>query len=716
MEGPKFTFDTLGRSGVPGVVHALGPYARALITTPPPQCDAIAASAEIGAGRLVAVSHEGYISHAKGLLNGIPFWSAIVSWAGHSRGDGKVVKVGVYGKDVSWLASLITAMELQAQFAAVPAQDPTCDVVLWMGTTGSGNVVPKEADIRATEFAWFLPFMERGGGLIVSMCPWGFEQITGKRVLDESAQNHLLWLFGLAFSNEYASGEGNISLAVSNPERANCGLAMRAAAQMQEQGKKIGDTDLRCITSALRAVPLAHPELAGVREFVERLLAGHDKMQLFAKGQPVKATDHLAALHVTWLTLLWKSLPAEWITAAPNVELPPGPLENVYLTLDERMEGWISTGVYVPPGVAVTVQALGPHAGWRARIGCHTDTLWHLPEWRRWPETSVTIALDGPVVKIASPYGGLLYFEGEGKRASIHLNVNGVIRCPWFDSTLMADHDWPVLRAHPGPWGELVGKHIIFSMPSQCMRLIENPRAVLAYWDSVVASHFDLIFGSPPLAPARRERIVADVQISAGYMHSGYPIMVHLDQAEPTAQRPLPPFIDLASLAKEGNWGIYHELGHNRQHGTWTFDGTGEVTVNLFSLFSMERVCHLTPWRHSWLENQKADTRKYLQRVNWSEWKNHAGIALVSYAMLQRQFGWDPIAATMQKISSTLSDHASNQDKMDAWVKTLSLHTHHNLIPYYKAWGMPLSAKLVADPEVTSLPPWGENPAALMDA
>jgi hypothetical protein len=36
--------------------------------------------------------------------------------------------------------------------------------------------------------------------------------------------------------------------------------------------------------------------------------------------------------------------------------------------------------------------------------------------------------------------------------------------------------------------------------------------------------------------------------------------MVHLDQAEPTPQRPLPPFIDLASLTKEGNWGIYHEV------------------------------------------------------------------------------------------------------------------------------------------------------------
>ncbi len=138
--------------------------------------------------------------------------------------------------------------------------------------------------------------------------------------------------------------------------------------------------------------------------------------------------------------------------------------------------------------------------------------------------------------------------------------------------------------------------------------------------------------------------------------------------------------------------------------------------MNFFSLFSMERICRITPWNHPWLLNQKPSARDYLKRVDWSKWKDHAGIALVMYAMVQRQFGWDTFAATMNKISSTLPDHASEQDKMDIWVKTLSLHTLHNLIPFHKAWGMPLSAKLQADAEVVSLPVWGDNPAALMDA
>ena len=39
-----------------------------------------------------------------------------------------------------------------------------------------------------------------------------------------------------------------------------------------------------------------------------------------------------------------------------------------------------------------------------------------------------------------------------------------------------------------------------------------------------------------------------------------------------------------------GSWGLYHELGHNHQNRDWTFDGTVEVTVNLFTLYVYDKV------------------------------------------------------------------------------------------------------------------------------
>ena len=61
-----------------------------------------------------------------------------------------------------------------------------------------------------------------------------------------------------------------------------------------------------------------------------------------------------------------------------------------------------------------------------------------------------------------------------------------------------------------------------------------------------------------PRERARPERYVTDVQISAGYMHAGYPIMTHLDAAAR--------FVDLrASGRRKGDWGLFHEMGHNHQ-------------------------------------------------------------------------------------------------------------------------------------------------------
>lgn len=179
---PKLQFDKLGRSGVPGVVHVLGPNAEAIFTSPPPQCDAVAAAAEgPNNGRVVAVAHEGYITHPSDLTHGPDFWREIVSWAGHygggRGGSGAPVRVGCHGRDTAWLTDVLKKAHLEGSFIVVNEQDPSCNVIVWIGTTGSGNVMSKYTDIRTTEFGFLLNFVERGGGLVVSMCPWGFESV-----------------------------------------------------------------------------------------------------------------------------------------------------------------------------------------------------------------------------------------------------------------------------------------------------------------------------------------------------------------------------------------------------------------------------------------------------------------------------------------------------------------------------------------------------------
>jgi hypothetical protein len=153
--------------------------------------------------------------------------------------------------------------------------------------------------------------------------------------------------------------------------------------------------------------------------------------------------------------------------------------------------------------------------------------------------------------------------------------------------------------------------------------------------------------------------------------------MAHLDQVT-VAQDKGATVLDLPRLQEEGTWGMYHELGtfdkawqsmarhafyiglmttgkchgwlttvlsgHNQQESAWTFSGAGEVTVNLFTLYSMQRLHGIEPVLHPWILKQKAKAKAYLQdetsssKEKWAQWKRDAGMALWMYAQLQHEY------------------------------------------------------------------------------
>ena len=88
-------------------------------------------------------------------------------------------------------------------------------------------------------------------------------------------------------------------------------------------------------------------------------------------------------------------------------------------------------------------------------------------------------------------------------------------------------------------------------MPTYAIQELDNPMELITFWDDLVASHYE--FAAEPL-PSRPERFVSDAQISAGYMHSGYPIMMWLDVVQPREGK-LPVLLDLEELSSKGNWG-----------------------------------------------------------------------------------------------------------------------------------------------------------------
>lgn len=67
------------------------------------------------------------------------------------------------------------------------------------------------------------------------------------------------------------------------------------------------------------------------------------------------------------------------------------------------------------------------------------------------------------------------------------------------------------------PWGELATDNIILTVPTENLRTLEDPEPVLRLWDKMMQAIARL--AAQPFPFHRPERIVADVQISAGRCH-----------------------------------------------------------------------------------------------------------------------------------------------------------------------------------------------------
>jgi hypothetical protein len=157
----------------------------------------------------------------------------------------------------------------------------------------------------------------------------------------------------------------------------------------------------------------------------------------------------------------------------------------------------------------------------------------------------------------------------------------------------------------------------------------------------------------------------------------------------------------------DGFWGLFHELGHMFQHDAWTWEGTGEVTVNIFTLHAMDTKCGLKPWIHPWLAGHMSDVRKYLEDgADFEEWKSDPGVALTIYAQQARDFGWEPFKKVFREYETLpcCEQPTNYEDKVRQWMVRFSLATGRNLCPAFEFWGFPYTDQ--ASGFVEDLPPY----------
>ena len=682
--------EAIAVAGVPGPLCVFGEAAFPVVLARSGEgFEPVVAAARPGRGRVLAFGHNGYLDPGVGGME--RFHRNALRWlaAGAER-----PRVAV--RRLPRLRRL-----LQGAGCTVEELDVSSEV-------RPALVALDGASLRAREVPILRRWVEEGTGLLTASLGWGWMQLNrGKDLRRDHPGNRLLGPWGLVWADGTLEATGEEGIQVARPPA--FAHAARAWEGVVDDARAIDPPEralaLAVLTRAARSLP---------RD--DRLLRPQLRAQLRDAPPLPTAKRPLGPEHLRARTLVAFELDEIGERAAGEVEAHPAaadfpgavpsgaPRARVRRTLDTSIPGWHSLGLYAPPGelLHVTVSEIGARAGLHLRIGCHEDRVWRRPRWTRMPEITRVWPIDRPAVDAAGAFGGLLYVVVPPRcpAGALEITIEGAIAAPLFIAGVTDPEEWrTTLRHHPAPWAEIGSRRVIVTVPSTSVRELDDPVALMETWDRILALDEELCGRSA--AAARPERIVCDRQISAGYMHAGYPIMVHMDQ-----QRNL---VDRDHLLA-GNWGLFHELGHNHQHRDWTFAGTGEVTCNLFSLYVFEKLCGVGLQDP---RSRMSPERRIQRTADWdsaapdfARWKSDPFLALVMYAEIAEVFGWEVYHKVLREyLALPDSERPKNDDqKRDQWLVRLSRATGHDLAPYFATWGVPTST--TAQQQVADLPTW----------
>ncbi|MCB9793780.1 MAG: hypothetical protein H6741_13760 [Alphaproteobacteria bacterium] len=675
---------------------------------------AFVAAERVGEGRRVHWGHETYLG---GALSGEGDAGRLalnaVRWGAH--GEASPV-VGVH-PDLSTLADYLSDAGLEVREVTAANLDGV-DVY---ATMSYDELPGEEIDALAAHLAG-------GGGLLTAGHAWWWAYSHEEDPALAYPGNLMLPGSGLVISGETVSA-GHDELSPTAPgQLVHAGYALdRMLDHIEGVAPLVFDDQVTAADTVGLAISILPLEYW---DYFERALAfteaiGH--VSPSAEAPLVPAEQPIEGLAARLDDRFARGLPAGELQAHPAAEDFPGAVRedaarvSVTRTITASYEGrdaryvfsgagadvWRSLGVYAPPGELLTLRlpASAAGQGLTALIGSHSDSLWSKDSIERFPVLTRSYALDAAETEIASAFGGLVYVRVPAgvSLGDIEVQVSGGVEAPRYVHGQTSAEDWAAQQALSAPWGELESDRIVLTLPTELLAELEDPEALMDFWVEVLDAQATLAAIDPDRV--RPERIVVDRQISAGWMHSGYPIMAHLESGAA--------FVDLSTLRAQGDWGAFHELGHNHQWQDWELSGTTEATVNLWSVYTCEQVVGLDRGGcHSALA---ASTRA--QRVSdyvnggrdyagdWSVWT-----ALETYLELQEGFGWAPFIALNAEYQglSGADRPADEQARLDQWVRRSSAAVERDLGPFYQAWGWPVSQATLD--EVAAWPSWADDP------
>lgn len=273
---------TISSPGTPGRITVFGDDAFAVVVGKVDEnsVQAAVAAGTLGKGRVVAFSHEAYLSNMESVGEGdtVSFLKNSIHWASGGKQNPKIVIMGE--------ESLIKVLELVGFKAEkVDLQKLTTDQVL----------IAQENYVEDKDVESITKFIKSGGGFITATTGWGWKQLhPGKDLRTDHAANRILNLAGLTFADGYLEDTADDGFLVTSelPLMTNAAQALKTLITVSKENKdflSIDDASLIAFSLGEVINNLDHKNNA----IVNAILA-------IVKSMPVKVSKEYPEMDALW--------------------------------------------------------------------------------------------------------------------------------------------------------------------------------------------------------------------------------------------------------------------------------------------------------------------------------------------------------------------------------------------------------------------------------
>lgn len=669
-----------------------------------------------GSGKVVALPDHQWLNMTSnaGQADTGRFYLNSIEWLAES--SSRDVKIVVFDSEKqSWLEGQGYTDVVVSNWMNLNSDLANADVFIpgWMGSDAS------EANLKT-----IADFTRSGGGLFIADYGPGYNFWWGKSY-DQAPGNLLLREAGIGFTRYYLGSSANFPV-----ERTMATVNAQSVFDMIENPESYAESEvlhLQDLVFHMRYV--LPPDDSFLLDVTNKM--SEASLQIYATPEtPVTSPFEKMLLRQEMQSI--QDLPAREVTAHRTAEALFGAIDpnatrmvDRVVTVDGNISGWVATGTYAAPGelITITVPSELVGKGYNIRINGHFDNISNRDSWSRVPfGVSRNFPIDSDTMEVANAFGGHIYidFGGGAEGGSpglgfVNVTIDGAIDAPIFTLGRTTNFGWNhSFRNHPAPYAELVSDNLAMSVPSAWIRDLEDPTALMAYWNEVVAVQ-DWVGGLETIRSGP-ERINYDVQISLGLLHSGYPTQAPVSYGSK--------IVDLEALMADGDWGWFQELGHEMQRSSelgwgndnpYTFPGDVEVTVNIFANAALE---HMTTnpstdgW--GWSAHRGEVMRRAKAAIDGSQPRNFEDkdVYPFYFQLADGPWGWQ---AYRDVLSTYVQDAMYNPDRLpsdvqeekDEWLIRWSAATGYNMTPFMvDYWGLEVSDEAIAIVDSMNFPPW----------